>query len=116
MAISDITIGIILAFIAMVSWGFGDFFIQKSTIKIGDWETLFFISIIGVIIVTPFIWSSVPALFANLPDLLLLLVVSVLLLAAALFDFESLRQGKIAIIEPIYALEIPLQDCLHSSS
>ena len=32
-------IGIALAFVAMLCWGFGDFMIQKSTRKVGDWET-----------------------------------------------------------------------------
>ncbi|TSC57963.1 MAG: hypothetical protein Greene041679_205 [Parcubacteria group bacterium Greene0416_79] len=40
----SITVGIGLAFVAMLSWGIGDFLIQKSTRKIGDTETLFLIS------------------------------------------------------------------------
>ncbi len=31
-----IEMGILFAFIAMLSWGFGDFFIQKSTRKLED--------------------------------------------------------------------------------
>lgn len=38
----SIEIGIILAFLAMVFWGFGDFLIQRSTRTVGDAETLFF--------------------------------------------------------------------------
>jgi hypothetical protein len=34
-------IGVGFAFIAMLCWGVGDFLIQKSARKLGDWETLF---------------------------------------------------------------------------
>lgn len=40
-------IGILFAFIALISWGFGDFFIQKTTRIIGSWKALFFIGIVG---------------------------------------------------------------------
>jgi drug/metabolite transporter (DMT)-like permease len=42
--------GIVLAIVAMLSWGFGDFLIQKNTRKIGDWDTLFFITLFGAAI------------------------------------------------------------------
>ena len=44
---------ILLAFGAMISWGIGDFLIQKSTRKIGDIESLAWIGIIGSIILLP---------------------------------------------------------------
>lgn len=46
--------GIIFAFIAMIGWGFGDFFIQKSTRKVGVWATIFIITLLGFIVLTPF--------------------------------------------------------------
>jgi len=45
--------GIIFAFGAMLFWGFGDFLIQRTTRKIGDIETLAFISIFGSIGLLP---------------------------------------------------------------
>jgi drug/metabolite transporter (DMT)-like permease len=38
----------------------------------------------------------------------MLLGISIVLFAAALLDFEALKKGKIAIVEPIYALEVPV--------
>lgn len=58
-----IGVGITFAFIAMFCWGFGDFLIQKSTRKFGDWETLLLISLVGVIILFPFIYKDLPSLF-----------------------------------------------------
>jgi drug/metabolite transporter (DMT)-like permease len=104
----DYALGILAAVIAMVSWGFGDFLIQKSTRRVGDWEALFYISIFGAIVILPFIYGQLPALVANAGELALLLMTSLVLLVAALFDFEALKEGKIAIAEPIFVIEIPV--------
>ena len=95
-------IGIALAFVAMLSWGFGDFWIQRATRKIGDWETLFVITIFGAVILLPFVYRDLPALFTgSAVTLLVLAVLCVVLFLAAILDFEALRVGKLAIIEPV---------------
>lgn len=104
-----ITVGIGLAFVAMLCWGFGDFLIQKSTRKLGDWETLFLICGFGSIILLPFVWKDI--LFAILNDkdnFLILLIGALILFIAALIDFEALKKGKLAIVEPIWSLEVPV--------
>lgn len=104
-----IALGITLAFVAMLAWGFGDFLIQKSTRSVGDWETLFIISLFGVIVLTPFVWHSFPALLSAgwNPMFALLLAGSVVLFFGAMLDFESLRVGKLAVVEPCWSIEIP---------
>jgi len=42
-------IGVILAVVALFSWGFGDFFIQKSARSLGTWQALFLICLFGAI-------------------------------------------------------------------
>ncbi len=98
--------GIIFAFIALVSWGFGDFFIQKTTRVIGSWKALFFIGVVGLIGLFPFVKNDLTSL--NSANLLLLGLLGIVVVFAALFDFEALRQGKIAIVEPIIGLELPI--------
>ena len=98
--------GIIFALGALLFWGFGDFLIQRTARKFGDWETLFVISFFGVVILTPFIYNDVFLLKDN--TLFLLLGVSITLLLAAILDFEALRRGKLAVVEPVYALEVPV--------
>lgn len=105
-------LGIGLAFVAMFFWGFGDFMIQKFARKIGDWESLFYISILGAVILLPFIYGELPSVLLNLNELLILLLASFTLLLAALLDFETLKKGKIAVAEPIFALEIPISALL----
>ena len=103
-----IGIGIGLAFVAMLCWGFGDFLIQKSTRKLGDWETLFLITGFGAVVLLPFVWHSLPDLFAgDGPGLIVLCGAALVLLLAALLEFEALRRGKLAVVEPIWSFEIP---------
>ena len=103
-----IAVGIGLAFVAMLCWGFGDFLIQRSTRKVGDWETLFIITLFGAIVLAPFVWHSLPTLFSNGGEpLLVLFVASVVLFIAALLDLDALKKGKLAIVEPIWSFEIP---------
>jgi len=45
---------ILFAFAAMLSWGIGDFLIQRTVRKIGDLQTLTWIGIIGSIFLIPF--------------------------------------------------------------
>jgi drug/metabolite transporter (DMT)-like permease len=104
----SISVGIGLAFVAMLCWGFGDFLIQKSTRKIGNWETLFIICGFGTLILLPFVWKNIPdILFGDSKTIMILLGGSLILFVAALLDFEALKKGKLAVIEPIWSLEIP---------
>lgn len=101
-------LGIIAALVAMLSWGFGDFLIQRSTRTIGDWETLFLITLVGAVGLLPFVSSDLLALFRNADRTLwILLGAGVLLFVAALFEFEALKEGKISVVEPVWSLEIP---------
>jgi len=100
--------GILLAFIAMISWGLGDFLIQKSARKFGDLVALFWITAFGSIVLFPFILKDLNQVFLTQDGLPLLLLASVIILFASLFDFEALRIGKISVIEPIYSFEVPL--------
>ncbi len=100
--------GVLAAVVAMFCWGFGDFLIQKFARKIGDWESIFYISIFGAVVILPFIYGQLQPLLSNLEGLALLLIASLVLLIAALLDFEALKEGKIAVAEPIFVLEVPV--------
>ena len=56
------SVGIGLAFAAMLSWGIGDFWIQKSARKVGDLEALFFITLFGAFVLSPFAYPRLPTL------------------------------------------------------
>lgn len=96
--------GVLFALLAVISWGLGDFLIQRSTRKFGNWQTLFFITSSGAIFTFPIIAGDLLAL--SIFQVILLSFSSLVILIAALLDFEALKIGKISVIEPIYAFEI----------
>jgi drug/metabolite transporter (DMT)-like permease len=100
-------LGILLAFAALICWGVGDFLVQRSSRRFGDWETLFFISLFATLAIFPFIYSDLPGLFSN-ENYWILIIVSVIMFIASMLDFEALKQGKLAIMDPVFALEVPV--------
>ncbi len=98
--------GILFALIALVCWGFGDFLIQRSTRRFGDWVALFYITAIAAVTLLPLVYRDVLSL--TLGDFWLLLGTSMVIFFAAIFDFEALRRGKISVVAPIFALEVPI--------
>ncbi len=106
--------GVLWAFIAMISWGVGDFLIQRSARKFGDGIALFLITAFAAVALLPFILYELPAIAALDYRFWLLMGTSLVMLFAALFDFEALRLGKISVVEPVYALEVPLTAVLGS--
>jgi len=100
--------GILLAFVAMISWALGDFLIQRSTRKFGNWEPLLIITGFGAIVLAPFVYNDLAAIISSDFNFLVFMSVGALMFLAALIDFEALRKGKICVIEPIMALEVPV--------
>ncbi len=102
--------GILFALLALVAWGFDDLFIEKSTRKLGDAITLFCVATFGSIFLLPFVWTEITTRnFWTLGyPLLILLLATIVTTIAALADYEALRTGKLSIVEPIYALEVPI--------
>ncbi len=100
--------GILFSVVALFSWGIGDFLIQKSARKFGDWIALFYITAFGSIILFPFVYKDLGALLWNEQGLIILSIAGLVMTFAAYFEFEALRIGKISIIEPINAFEIAM--------
>ena len=98
--------GIVLSFVALIAWGFGDFFIQRAVRALGSWKALFYIGIVALVGLFPFVYRELSSI--TLGNIVLLSTLSLIVVFAALFDFEALRAGKIAIIEPVFGLELPV--------
>ena len=101
-------IGVIAAFGAMLCWGFGDFYIQKATRKLGDVEALFFIGLIGSVILFPFVFKELPFVFSNYNIMLALFFLGFVTLVVSIMNFQALKEGKLAIVEPILEFELPV--------
>ena len=100
--------GIIFSLIALLGWGIGDFFIQKTVRKIGVWKSLFFIGVFGFIFLLPFVAKEIGPIIRQPDSLYLLLLLAVIITIASLFDFGALKEGKIAVIEPLIGVELPI--------
>ena len=102
-----IEISILFAFAAMLSWAFGDFFIQHSTRKIGNLGTLTVIGIVGTIGLIPFIFHDLKLLVST-PNLILVISLGLITFVTAMLDFEALKEGKLSIIDVIFEIELPV--------
>lgn len=100
--------GILLAFMALVGWGFGDFFIQKASRRIGAAKALFFITCIGSLVLLPFVAPQLPEIFAARPQIWFLVLTSALGFFPAILYFEGLKRGKLTVVEPVLSLELPI--------
>jgi drug/metabolite transporter (DMT)-like permease len=98
--------GLAFAGVAVLGWALGDFLIQRSARKLGDWEALFWIVAFAAAVLFPFIYPKLLGL--TLFDWCILSLASITILVASLLDFEALRVGKISVVEPIFAMEVPV--------
>ncbi len=98
---------ILAAFAAVVCWGFGDYFIQQTVRKIGSVQSLFFIGIIGSVLLLPLVWSEIPALLQSEHSLLLVWL-GTLTFVVAIILFESLKEGKLSVIDVVFEIELPI--------
>lgn len=103
----QLELSVLAAFGAMLCWGFGDFFIQRTTRKIGDVESLAMIGIIGTVGLLPFIISSLPLLLVP-ENLLVLTALGIATFFVAIIDFEALKLGKLCVVDVILEIELPI--------
>lgn len=90
----------------MVGWGVGDWLIQKSVRKIGATETLFYITAACAILLFPFVYRGLSAV--NLGNILFISGIGVITFLGGLFLFKALEVGKLAVVETITVLDLPL--------
>lgn len=98
-------LGIIFALVALVSWGLGDFFIQRTSRKTGVMDSLFYIVIVAVVVLLPFVWTDLQSLDSR--SISILFVAGLFILTASFCLFQSLKVGKLSIVEPVASLELP---------
>ncbi len=105
--------GILCAVFALFAWGFADFFIQKSSRIIGVWKVMFSVGMVGFLLLFPFVKNDI--LLLETKDVLLMALLGVVILGAMLFNFLALKKGKIAIVEPLLGMELPITVALSIS-
>ena len=102
------SIGTVFALGALMLWGIGDFLIQRTTRKVGDWEALFLIAAVGTLIITPFVYQNLIGFIGTYANFIILLAAAMAMFVSGIVDFQALKVGKLAVVEPFYVLEIPI--------
>jgi len=97
---------ILFAFGAMIFWGLGDFLIQRTIYKVGSLETLFLITFASSFLLLPFTLPYLGAI--SVRQWLVLAVLGVIGYLGAHIHFIALQKGKLAVVEIILGLELPL--------
>jgi len=100
--------GVLFAIGTLFAWGLDDFFIQRTTRKIGVLKSLFAITALATILLLPFVKNEIVPILSEPSNLLLILIAALTGFLASLTDFQALKQGKIAVVETVVSLELPL--------
>lgn len=85
--------GLIAAFIALISWGIGDFSIQRAVRGVGSTTALFAIAAFGTVALLPFAWQSIPAIIASSQ---IVGVIALVALLGVLWNKEKLQRHQYA--------------------
>lgn len=107
MALNSGFAGVLYAFAAVAGWGIGGYFIQKVSRMLGIWKTMFFMSLIGTLGLLPWAWRSIH-LLSNPKAMLWTGLTGLASLLGSIFVFESFKEGKLAVMEPIISAELPV--------
>jgi drug/metabolite transporter (DMT)-like permease len=103
----EAALSLVFAFSAMVFWGIGDSLIQKTTRKIGDMETLAYIGALCTLMLLPVALPEIH-LLSDSRNFLLVLALGIVTFIAAMFNFESLKQGKLSVVDVVLEFELPV--------
>ncbi len=98
--------GVLCAFIALIGWGLGDFFIQRGMRLVGFYQTLFIITAASTPVLFPFIYSDLAHLSLN--NFYALLTLSIIIFLYAKVLFSAFEEGKISVVEAVIGVELPL--------
>jgi|GEM_PF-1193967 len=100
--------GYLLAFLTLVTWGLADFLVQRQGRKVGSSTSALVVFSFGAILLAPFAFNSVISGEVQLTssNFLILNITAISNLIGTLLFYRALRVGKLAVVEPITALEI----------
>lgn len=100
--------GIVFSLLALVGWGFGDFFIQRTVRKTSVSAAICYIGLFAGVTLLPFVWKDIPRVWESKENLILLGGLAFLTLVCAVIEFIAFGEGKIAVLEPVLSSELPL--------
>lgn len=100
-------ITILFAFGAMIAWGVGDFFMQRTTKKIGSINALVWVNLVGGLGLLPWVVKDF-YLIKSWENLGTLIILGIIDFAYGLAMLKAYEQGKLSVVEVIMTMELPL--------
>lgn len=98
---------ILFALGAMVCWGFGDFFVQRMTKRMGNFAALTWINFIGCLVLLPLALKDFH-LIDSWQNWLTLFILGLLDFAFGLTLLKAFEKGKLSVVEVMMTMELPL--------
>lgn len=98
---------ILLAFGAMVAWGLGDFFIQRTVRKIGNLEAMVWVGAICSLMLFPFALKDIHLLWEG-ENFSFLLLAGLLVFGMSYLAFKGYETGKLSVLEVVSVIELPI--------
>lgn len=107
---SHSSIGIILALVTLIIWGLNEFITQRAARAYGIWASLFWNGLLGTLVLTPFVIKDLLYILdqADFMSFVTLAVAGGVTLITILLNIETLREGKLSVVEPLFAIELPM--------
>ena len=102
-----IPFGVLAAVGALFGWGVADFLLQKVSRENDTFRMMFCNSIIGLCITLPLAWSHLDTVPQIGQDIWLIGGICLGIFINVFFSIEALRSGKLAVISPVFSLELP---------
>jgi len=102
------SLGVLAAIGALVGWGVADFLLQRISRKNESVHMLFCSGIVGLCITLPLAWTHLGTLPSIGNQWWLIIGICLGIFINVFFSIEALRSGKLAVISPVFALELPL--------
>jgi len=104
-----ISFGVLAAIGALVGWGVADFLLQRISRKNESVHMLFCSGLVGLFITLPLAWTHLGTLSSLMSHQWWLIAgICLGIFVNVFFSIEALRSGKLAVISPVFALELPL--------
>lgn len=95
--------GILAGLLSMFAWGVADFLAAKSTRKVGNVLTLFWMQIVGFLVASIYFLINLSSFnIATVPRFFtILMIVGLLQLIANLFFYKGFKEGQVSLVSPI---------------
>lgn len=97
---------IFFAFLAMIFWGVGDFLVQKTVRKIGNFETLIWINLMAGIGLLPFVAKNFEVIMTP-KNLLALVAMGVIDFFFGVILLKAYDKGKLSVVDVVMIAELP---------